>query len=721
MKQINLQEKVASQGGTGMERIKEVGSQLYIPSYKGVNNVLYKAGGDGTIAFNDALAANGRKELDKYIQVNTALKGSDALIDIDNEMNKASEEHIKQNPDGEGYTLAMTTKYKSLVDDYSSNADTDDIRNFILINSKNGLRDWGNKSFRTESIRKASFYEAGIRQNKDVLRNKIMTSPELYESLTPAYISQVDAMKDDPHVDFAKYRKESLDEWDVSYVQGLIKKNPNQTLELLKNGNLVANLDPDKRNQLINASTQQIEHNEYRAYIAQKNAEHALDRVRKQNNSRLDLMRIEGNLSQNDLKTMYDNGEIDEECYNRQAYKIIKDKNSKLKKIDNIDKIIKSQQDKTPTFGVTNDEKTKFLLEKYKMDEEADGEYPSLMMRLDYVAENQVTFNYEMPHFKNEIESKIIASSDPKQIMDGALSLSGYKNIKALKGIDPLLIDFSEIAIDALKSSNNNIDSLIKLRDEWFKKDESSVKDRDIQEFRKKEWKQTEYAKEDEKFNALDRLYESNDIGYSMDIMSLKFFVDRIPKGQQEIINAKVLKKLEKVYMQTGSLSKAEIATSAYIKNMFQKTDINGEDELMYNAPTYDKVGVEEYAIKNIIRAVSSDIVDHLSKNKIPISRKSEFLKAKKVNNDWDYGSLLKDPYASSKEMKINVVIDGKQSSRKLYYESVDYADKNIGHLFYYFDEENKRGKEYLLKPSNTNKFERYVVDIDSIIKHIKK
>jgi hypothetical protein len=62
MRQISLREDVSSEASRDLGGKSTPQSGIYIPNYHGVNQVLWKAGGDGAIAFYDAMAAESKQK-----------------------------------------------------------------------------------------------------------------------------------------------------------------------------------------------------------------------------------------------------------------------------------------------------------------------------------------------------------------------------------------------------------------------------------------------------------------------------------------------------------------------------------------------------------------------------------------------------------------------------------------------------------------------------------
>ena len=173
-------------------------------------------------------------------------------------MNRESREYLRANPDGKGYTEAMTGKYKELRDAALERASIGEVRDYISLHSKDGLLGWSNKAFKTElELSQGAGIEKANKQLA-IYCNQIRVNPDLYDSLTPQYMSVVENLRDIAPLEYEKIKTKAVEDWVATYCHGRIDKNPHQALDMLKGGTFNNDLSPDAFNSLLNRAQSKI-------------------------------------------------------------------------------------------------------------------------------------------------------------------------------------------------------------------------------------------------------------------------------------------------------------------------------------------------------------------------------------------------------------------------------------------------------------------------------
>lgn len=681
MKHFNLSEQVSSEASrdAGGKKTPDPGSALYIPNYHGVNQVLWKAGGDGAIAFGDALAAESNKKFQHYMAMEITSQGSDALIDMNAQMNRESKEYLRNHPDGKGYTEAMTGKYKELRDTAVQNAATDEVREYIQLHSQKGLDDWGNKAFAAEDKLFAGSEFGKFEKKQAIYLNNIRINPELWESLTPQYMSLVENMRNICPLEYEKLKTEAVEKWAVSYVEGRIDKNPHQALDMLKKGTLGKELSPHSLDSLLKRAQGAIEHNEYMSWKREnhQNTIHNRSASECMTNVKHVAIFSTGN-PQEIIDDAYRDGIFSNQERQEAEIWVKEHRLAERKKEEEKSILDECVRNKTPpplsiSTKTRNEHFYEYIdaLNAKRSGEIVDGKPGkpvSMTVIVEYAKDYAMVYNAGIDPLKHAIVNNIKNGKDAAGIMDTCIAISGEEHVPAIEGIDKECVDFANMAVVMFKGKKN-LSEIIEERNEYFKVDKN------LYEYREKLWKETDYQKEPIK--ALDTFYRNH--GYK------GWFKDINPVNQ-ELLDAKVLGIAERVYNRTGSVTKAENVVSVYLNGLLKETRVNGERELMINPPSSENTGFSNSQIGQIIDKVAADILHDLEKS----GRKVSISAAKREG--WFF-------------------INGEKSRRKIYYEGIDINGVK-GNLYYLLNKQDPGSKEYLINPKTG---QRVLVDFDKI------
>jgi hypothetical protein len=173
-----------------------------------VNQVLYKVGGDGAIAFYDAMAVESKQKMAEYQHTYDKLEYTRLATDFQSEMYKESVKLKMNNTTGQGYMESVTSLHDQLSQKYLQMASNDAVRNAMQQNMLVSKKEYANSGFRDEMAMAQGYTENQTYITTEKLKNLVINNPDNYESLQGTFMASVSAMRATmPAIEYEKFAR----------------------------------------------------------------------------------------------------------------------------------------------------------------------------------------------------------------------------------------------------------------------------------------------------------------------------------------------------------------------------------------------------------------------------------------------------------------------------------------------------------------------------------
>ncbi len=709
MKRIVSEDQVSAESVKGTEErgsIPQAG--VYIPSYKGVNQVLYQASGSGEISFGNALAKSSIRAMQAQQELYDRIEVSRSVGEVDKQFHAEYETFLETNETGQGLMEFSTGKYQELSDVAISNASNAEVQNNLRAIFEYRKNDIANSSFKKEKETYAGYALNKITTDSNSTLNEIISNPDQIRSLSVKYESQISGMQGIVSaVEFEKYKTNCIHNLAKAYGIGLIKKDPYRAKEMLSGEYFTKSLSPDEYTGLLAHADREISHRESKELQRQALAKRSMAELERLSTSELTLGFVDGTKSNVDVYKYFETGRISEITKNHLLEKYIKVKNKQKDNFDVSQEISEHLKNNTPAPLIESGKKKEYFMNSIRNQNdirEGEGK-PQLSLTeiVEYAKENAIVFDSNVAPVKNACVTSIMNGKDAKTVMDACIAVKDNENVPAIKGIDKDVVFFASFAVDHYDGTNN-INDLLDFRDKFL-----APQDEKTLSYRTNQWKQEKYSTN--KDSELDAFLKRNKFATDEGL-----FWNSIPATVKNEFRQKAYDILKHVYMKTSSISIAESVASNVLSNNFGDTEINGQKERMYNPPTKINTKYSDVAISNFVADKGQRIIKSIEdagdnyKGYIPVRRISrhDFMKNMKDIQKADF--YTKD-FVKDKHRKIQVKINDKWEERSLRIEATPL--NNTAYSYYFLlDESDALSKEYIINPA-TGK--RAVIDFSTI------
>jgi hypothetical protein len=688
MKSFNLREDVSAEAGKG-ERPTPI-SGVYAPNYHGVNQVLHKVGGDGAIAFFDALNVESRQKLKEIKDVYDGIQTGSHLTAFNSEMQKAAEEIKKNNLSGEGYTDSITAAHDQLTKKYLDMAGNDEVRNklqqmFLLSKSQ-----WANSAFRDQIVITKAHAVNENEVQTETLKNQLIKNPDLFVSLSHQYESVLGTLRPVLHTaEFEKYETEKTKEWKYSYGVGLINRNPTQAQQLLQGEIFTRGVDSDKYQQLIHHARQEKEHRESLTRKLRKEVEKAKNRIGATEYTGIELAIAKGD--SNVVDRIQSSGSLTEAQKNKLETKLIKHQQQLEKKNEIHFAIDKHIAEGTPASEIGAKDKIKHFEDWARATNEekrGKGEDPlTYTEQILYLGNNSLAYDVPVPSLKISLAQTIKganANSDGKQLLDACMAVSIGGNSPGLSGIEDGVKDFARYVVETYRSGGS-VEKAKNYASLYF-----APADKAVMEMRGKEWKESKYFKKGDA--ALEKFLEDNGFARGR-------FFKSVPEIEKKYLNEEAHRTIKRIFDRTGSMTEAESMAAAMLHDRFAPTEINGVEQHMADPP--EKFFSNKFVAFNLVGLRGQQLIENIEKagdNYLGNTKVRRLKNQKFVVGD--VGKIFEKPLTSSNERPVEAFINEKWQRRNLNLRPL--GAKPGQYVFYILlDEEDSGSGVDLLNPRN--------------------
>lgn len=680
MRRILSEDKVmanAVHGPGGKSHLPTVAP--YTPNYRGVNQVLEEAPGGGEVNFMNALARMSQKDMAEQQELYDNMEVAQTLSDVDMQYRQASDDFLKENQTGQGYTEFATGTYKQLSEEAVSNASsTVQPRLRVIFAARHA--NIANSAFQKE---KEIYTGYAISQTDQLVTrtfNEVADNPDQALSLEVKLEQQLSSMKGIlAQQEFEKYRRERIEQFVYFQGMGTIKKNPYQAEQLLHSEYYRSKLPTDKYLSLQNSARQEREHQELVARRYQKLQESALqeEQLRSYDSDFMIPLLTSGEVpSEADIMAKNWSLHLKTKALKTRAEFMQKfDKEQEERSV--IDTAL--ENDEFPE-GLTQAKQEKYLTNKYKGDgfvQMGEGNaYDTSTMsgKALFLKEysKSLPFKYE-PLIRN-ITTNLRYGTDETQTMDACVTLAAFHDIPALGGIPADDVAFA-MAAAGVYSANQDFPAVQNLQKQYY---QASKTEREANKKRFEEDVGTN-------LESIDGYIQGFYKDYDIDVRG-GWFTDASPDLKK--VNTLAYDMIKRIYMRTGDRTLSEMTTATYLKS-FLKKDKDGV--LHINPPSTTNTNF---------------------KNATLLSSVSDSALRKAIQNAKEAGFGIESTTRANEIIitNPNLIKDGTRKRRKLYYQCEDPALKRpIYSVYFLADESEPTSRQYLPDPVEG----RAIVDFD--------
>lgn len=268
-KRIVSEDTVQADTRSGTQSVSE--AKIYLPNYREVNQILMEAPGSASISFNDVLSRASMQMLQTQERVYQGMERDALMSDVNTKYQIKLEEFNEQNPSGRGFTEYATQTYNQLIQEAADNAQTAEVSQEIRALGYANMKGIANSAVQQENKRFVAYATSEAQKHLEIKYNQIQNDPDRFEGLSAeatATINNLDGVI--PASKLAEFREHTKQNLFMSYGMGLVRKNPDQAGDFLKNDLFASNLSHENYNKLINFAEQKKKDKETRDYRRQK-------------------------------------------------------------------------------------------------------------------------------------------------------------------------------------------------------------------------------------------------------------------------------------------------------------------------------------------------------------------------------------------------------------------------------------------------------------------
>ena len=246
-------------------------AKIYLPNYREVNQILMEAPDSASISFNEVLSRVSMQMLQTQEKVYQGMERDALISDVNTKYQVKLEEFNEQNSSGRGFTEYATQTYSQLIQEAADNAQTAEVSQEIRALGYANMKGIANSAVQQENKRFVAYATSEAQKHLEIKYNQIQNDPDRFEGLSAeatATVNNLDGVI--PASKLAEFREHTKQNLFMSYGMGLVRKNPDQAGDFLKNDLFASNLSHENYNKLINFAEQKKKDKETRDYRRQK-------------------------------------------------------------------------------------------------------------------------------------------------------------------------------------------------------------------------------------------------------------------------------------------------------------------------------------------------------------------------------------------------------------------------------------------------------------------
>lgn len=230
-------------------------AQIYLPNYKEVNHILMESPNKASVSFGEALSKSSIQMLETQENVYKSIERDSLIADVNSQYQMKLEEFDESNPSGRGYAEYATGTYSQLIEEASSKSQSPEVGQQIRALGQVNMKGIANSSVSQENKRFVAYHMSETQKGLEIKYNQIQNNPDRFEGLgaeATAIINSLEGVI--PASKLNEIRGQARQNLFMSYGMGLVKNNPDQAVDFLRNDFFSSNLNNDNYNKLINFS-----------------------------------------------------------------------------------------------------------------------------------------------------------------------------------------------------------------------------------------------------------------------------------------------------------------------------------------------------------------------------------------------------------------------------------------------------------------------------------
>ncbi len=587
MKRILSEDQASAQAsrGTGSPHSQIAQPSVYVPNYKGVNNILYHSGGSGKVSFMNALASTSQKQVAYQQALYDNMEVNNALASVDTAYRQESEKFFQDNPSGRNYTEYITNKYDELSDTAVHSGSNQQVRDKLKLVFSHRKADVANNAFKMEQERYTGWAINETEQQLAATANELMLSPGEVQSLSTKYQQQLSSLQTVIAPDkFEKFARKKIEQFTYSYGLGLIKNNPYTAVDMVKGSEFSSKLSPEQFARLQAQARYEVEHQDYKARQYQAMIDSANKREELSLFHKMEIGIYQDSIS----KASIENANLSDK-YKARLFKTYDSHIRKSQNKVNVDNLITDalEEGTIPVEKLKADDQSKFLQGYFKGENEkrnqAGQAEMSFVERVKFLQDHQLVFKATYHPINSEIHDTILKGTSAAKLLDASFAIAGNSNIPALGKIDKDVKDFACLA-HSIFDGNSSPEYIIKVRDDYFSSDKATI------EYNKQKWRESFPLSE--QAGKLKDFYDDN--GYR------HWFGASIEQSLDvRRVNAEMIDIMKRVFYRTGSEQKAYAAASSRLKSIVKYDPYSKRYAI--NPPTTENTGLTQDKLQNTI------------------------------------------------------------------------------------------------------------------------
>ena len=666
MRSIRSEDKVSAEAVRGTatgahSRLPTV--TPYIPNYRGVNQILMEAPGGAEVNFMNALGHMSSQYMAEQQDLYDNMEVAEALSNVDMQYSQASDDFLKENQTGRGYTEFATGKYKELGDAALTNASNAKVKERLQQMFTVRRANIANSAFQKEKEMYTGYAMSQTELQLTRTLNEVADNPDQALSLQAKMEQQLQPMKNILAAqEYDKYRRDMMQQFVYYQGMGIIKKRPFEAEGLLQSEYYKSQLAPNQYLSLQHNARREREHQEEQAKRFQALQDSALkqEQIRDCQQDVILPMLIKGEVK-SDAYIMAKNYSLDLKIWAmKQTHEFLEkhDKETKTKQQINTS----LEKDEFPE-GLTESKQEKYLLDLFKGNDAVKIGENAYMVQTQteqalFLKERENTFQFRYDPLIRSITTNVRYGRDEKQTMDACVALATFHDTPALQGIPQDDVVFA-MAATQVYGANNDFAAVQNLQKQYYQATETDIKANKLrfEELTKEGLnvvggaaKRGAYTKD---------FYER----YGIKVKGKYWWNDDSPDMQK--VNTISYDMIKRIYERTGDQNLAEMTTARYIKG-FLKQDKDGVWRI--NPPS-----TQNTSFKNptLLKTVSDGAL------------RKAIAEAKDAGFGIQSGGRPDEIIVTNP----NLVTEGKTVRRKLYYQCEDPLLKKPVYSVYFLAE----------------------------------
>ncbi|MGD9731296.1 MAG: hypothetical protein AB7U45_03865 [Desulfamplus sp.] len=635
---------------------------LYAPSYKAVEQILFETNYNGAIDFHTAALKSSQAVASKNLEVYAKTELNNASLIAEKKMLESAKNWRGDpaNESGSGYMSFVTEEHDKITDEVSSGISSHVKPYFKEMMAKSKAA-WANSSFRDENIMTSDYMKRTAVTQLEGLANLVITNPDNIESYREEFKSVMSSAKTMlPAAEYAQVERETTVAFNKAHALGLIRKNPNTAVELIRSPEFARSVPTNVYTSLLHTAESVVKTQDSRTereldILAVKKKEHQAITL-----ANAELAIIQGKIGEAEINSL--------DVSDLAKIKLKKKLFSSLKSAKKEDATISEMLDRVdlslPMYGYDKSKQNKLFDQIVRTASEEAREPIGIYDQ----AVKAVSFKFTQPLSKlsGAIQTSLENEQDPSKVYKAAeaVNLLRSSNPAALGNISDRHLAAASMIVNETAHDMSNLPAVI------IKTRESVLR----------------YRSDEEEKDMLRR-FSTDAIKDKVVEKVAKEMTERKAKNlfikfdsDVEGLEADAYNFVKEAYLVGAEKDAAVRIATEKMKSIYSDTMINGESQLMKHAPE-KMYNVSSDVIKNFAAKEIESVAKHIDKNSdtypgLRIRPAGAALKT------YDKKHMLTSNVTTNDVPQIEVLVGDKWEKRSVYVESSLFVKGQYGAYF---------------------------------------